>query len=58
VTGQLGLIKLDLATLTHTVLLKDLNGKSLVLNNLAIDEDTSTLYVTNSGPVSMIYSNK
>ena len=59
VTELKGLIKFDIETKTPNYLLSGIDGKTFAaLNNLCIDEDNQTIYLTDSTPVSMRFSNK
>ena len=54
-----GLIKLDIKTSEASHLLQSLNSKKLgALNNLCIDEANRILYITESSPIRMTFSNK
>jgi len=53
-TENRGLVKLDLKSNTPEYLLEEVDGKIMkALNNLAIDEDSQILYLTDSGPIPM-----
>lgn len=59
VTELKGLIKFDIQFRTPNYLLSAIDGKPFAaLNNLCLDEDNQTIYMTDSTTISMRYSNK
>lgn len=58
VTDHKGLMKLDLNTKAHEVLLDDFDRKLVALNSVTIDETNQVLYMSDSGTIPTIFVGK